>query len=241
LPNILLVKIHQNPIESKNLIPKLLSVGYTPSFFLHNSILCGLKDVKFWRNAINDDSLFDELTQNCWFELTEKPIFKINTGSRITKIEQIGKGGFGSVFKENLHNEIVAVKCIDRTCNFRTVDHVNKNSILDVFVQDLFGKTFVEAVTQKKLMHKNILKATEAWIQFSNLNKVELNISMPLCQSNLSDYLDHKSFDFSKIRKFLLQITDALKYIRDQQISHKDVKGGWSRQNIYSPRSLAGT
>jgi serine/threonine protein kinase len=47
---------------------------------------------------------------------------------------------------------------------------------------------------------------------------------MPLCKSNLSEYLDKTKFSFLKIRKFLLQITDALKYLRDEKMIHKDVK-----------------
>ena len=122
------------------------------------------------------------------------------------------------VFYEELINKRkVAVKCINVTKSYSMmkISSMKKGLKLTIALEEILGVTLSEAVTQDKIQHKNILKCNESWIQFSDLNKIELNISMPLCDCNFSEYLAKTKFDFCKIKKFLLQITDALKYLRD--------------------------
>ena len=129
-----------------------------------------------------------------------------------------------------MNKEDIAVKFVDISDYFIRLNSTNDGLIDSAeFLDELFGSTFHEAVIQKKLDHENILKCREAWLQFRNLETLELVIAMPLCESNLEQYLrDQKRFKFGNIKNFMLQITSALKYLRDLDppIIHRDVKLG---------------
>ena len=85
-----------------------------------------------------------------------------------------------------MNEQDIAVKFVDISDSFQRVYSTNDGFIYIVECLDkLFGSTFHEAVIQKKLDHENILKCREAWLQFRNLETLELVIAMPLCESNL--------------------------------------------------------
>jgi serine/threonine protein kinase len=172
---------------------------------------------------------YKKLICDCWMTITENLFFIINQGYRIEKKSMIGSGGFGAVYQSKMNNQNVAIKFVDITTSYKNLvkSAIKKKFTTKFFVDNLFGKTFHEALIQKTLNHPNILKCTEAWLQFHGLKTLELVIAMPLCKKNLLKYLeDRKHFKFENIRNFLLDITSALKYLRDHYIIHRDVKVG---------------
>lgn len=82
----------------------------------------------------------------------------------------------------------------------------------------------LEAVVQGKLKNENILPIIEHWIQFENQQTIQLVIATPLCLMNLQEWLDSKTFEFENIRNYLLQICEALQYLSNQNVIHRDVK-----------------
>jgi len=81
--------------------------------------------------------------------------------------------------------------------------------------------------------HPNILKVRDWWIQCSGLNVVnpenddptiDLVIATPKCYKNLQLWLDTEHFNFRQIQLFLTQIAEALEYLEQKQLSHRDVK-----------------
>ena len=81
-------------------------------------------------------------------------------------------------------------------------------------IKEVLGSTLHESTIEYKVNHPNILKSEESWIQFRDLKTIELNISMPLCRSDLAEYLDNHTFVFIKISNFLTSNEPVLIYLK---------------------------
>jgi serine/threonine-protein kinase ULK/ATG1 len=124
-------------------------------------------------------------------------------------IEKIGEGSFSSVYKGiNINtNEEVAVKKINK----KGLDSMR--SYIDREIELMKG-----------LNHKNILKLYD--VIYNNCNEEEnIYLILEYCPcGDLSHFLNKKGINEIKSKMFLKQIAEGLKYLIDNNISHRDLK-----------------
>ena len=197
-------------------------------------------DHRNWTTRLGED--YSNLNSDFWYspeDLTcykcpkdcknKKEKFNYEEGFRIKKDQkdQIGKGGFSTVFKGRLHGEEIAVKFIEIRKNYR--EKVMKYIPGDdsgKLVGRLFGTTAHEAqiYLSGKLKQQNILKLNEYWFQFSQLNKIELALASELCYCNLQQWTKNEIYDFDQIKEFLIQTGKALQHLATKKVMHRDIK-----------------
>jgi len=116
---------------------------------------------------------------------------------------KIGKGGVGEVYKAIKGNENYAIKIIDKNGeNYR--EDLTKNEIR----------------IQSESDHPNIVKIIETF-QYEE----KIYIVLELCEENLYQYLNQKKFlEESEILTIFKQIANAVKYLHDKNITHRDIK-----------------
>ncbi len=119
----------------------------------------------------------------------------------------IGKGSFSKVYigynksdKDKKHK--FAVKKIYKKNDEKYIAYVEKE--IDIM---------------KKLNHKNIIKLYE-----SIYTEKYIFLILEYCDSDLHSYINKNSLDEITIKHIIRQITDALKYIMDNNIVHRDLK-----------------
>ena len=120
----------------------------------------------------------------------------------------IGRGTFGIVklAYDKISKHKVAIK-IMKTSRFKTEKEINRVKI--------------EVKISKQVDHPNIIKTYEI---FEESGKIY--IVMEYCsKGDLFDYLkDHKKLSEEEARKFYKQLIEALEYLTQRQIVHRDVK-----------------
>jgi serine/threonine protein kinase len=133
-------------------------------------------------------------------DVPEKPKPKVED---VTLLEQIGAGGFGTVYRGKLPNgRIVALKCLNQDVEKNTLRRIKK-----------------EAAASKALEHPNIA-SVERIIE----NDGKLYLQMP--------YIDGKPLDIRKKRSLdeCLGIVETvgrtIEYAHSQGIIHQDIKPG---------------
>ena len=200
----------------------------------------GMKKNSEWQQKLGQK--YKELDDSFWFspnQLTcgddclpdcndKKNKFEFGTGFRVPKFkeDQIGSGGFGTIFKAQFHTKKVAAKFIEVSESYR---EISKYEDVSACAEDAVAKLFetaheVQVYLSGQLSHPNIIKLLEFWIQCSERNKIELVLTTPLCYCNLTEWFSKEPFDFDKIRTFLIQICSALEHVADQKMIHRDVK-----------------
>ena len=232
---------------------KLISIGLNPKFTLygddeqkrrndHNRYTERLGEI--YSNLIGD-YWYSPRNLKCFFQLSpfdclsdckdKKEAFYFDLGFRIEKSEKVGEGGFGEVWKGEIHGKLKAVKFVDISQSYReNVIRGNGGSITGV-VSGLFGSSASEAniYLGGKLDHRNILNLDEFWFQMSGLDdemsgkgkaKIELALASRLCCYNLAQWRKNEKYDFGQLRDFLIQITDALHHLAKKKIIHRDMK-----------------
>ena len=193
---------------------------------------------------------FTKLNNNYWFCIKNSECDKhcskgckdkttkfIHTkGHRTLKNVKLGEGGFGKVFFGKIHGVNVGVKYVDVTEQYRkllTWLGAGKSPGFIEILPRLLGDVAIEATLQSGFGHPNIIKVRDWWIQCSGLNvanpqndsaTISLVIATPKCYKNLQQWLDTERFDFDQIQLFLLQISEALEYLEQKELSHRDVK-----------------
>jgi hypothetical protein len=159
---------------TNNEMGKLLKLEYNPSPMIHQSLIVYNRNYLPYLKQQFGESIYKELIQDNWFKLTGEPFFEINFGSRLTKNDPIGTGGFGTVFKQVINNKKMAVKCVNITEHFKKVklDINNSNKVMSDLIKEVLGSTLHESTIQNKLNYANILKSEESWIQFRDLKTI---------------------------------------------------------------------
>lgn len=184
-------------------------------------------------------TVFQKTNDNFWFSSDsskcentcstncpdKKGKFVYSDGFRVEKkIEhKLGQGGFGAVYEGHIHGEEIGAKFLDVTDKYKKMIGTEKFYVHEI-IPALLGDIAYEASAQTGFGHKNILNSKEWWIQFSKLNLIELVISTPKCFCNLKEWLDTETFDFDQIRQFLIQTGEALDYLAEKNLAHRDVK-----------------
>lgn len=157
--------------------------------------------------------------------------------SDFIEIEQLGKGGFGSVFKayNKLDQNLYAIKKIP----IKNLSEEKSNFYLN------------EVRHLSMLNHPNIVRYYTTWIDFCELIDEDskdkkivptLFIQMELCSSSLSEYLEERNYrsdeytdeDRKDAKQIFKQVIDAVKNIHSQDIIHRDL----SARNIFLDENL---
>ena len=232
-------------LYSKEQSNQLIKKGYNPKVFLY--MFNDEKQATFnyqlklmgyhtsgYKLAIEDFWFsFEDLkcgTSCCADCPDTKKKFLYSAGFRVDKKKKIGQGGFGTVYEGKIHDEDIAAKFIDVTAKYRALvdpSGVERPGVgLDALVRDLFGDLAYEASAQRKFDHDHILSSNEWWFQCSTRNLIELVISTPKCYSNLQEWVEKEPFNFDQNCRFLVETSEALEYLAEQNLAHKDVKPG---------------
>ena len=192
-----------------------------------------------WRNRFGQ--IISKFETDFWFCITESKCdyvcpsncnhaakrFIYNGGNRLIKSTELGRGGFGTVYASHIHGMDIAAKYIDITDKYRSL--ITKYTsqfgfVISEVITYLLGELAFEATIQSGFGHPNILTARDYWIQCSNLNKTELVIATRKCYKNLQIWLKTEQFNFHEIRKFMIEVTKGLEYLKDSGLSHRDIK-----------------
>ncbi|CAO1442863.1 unnamed protein product [Diamesa serratosioi] len=138
--------------------------------------------------------------------MATKPLTNINN---YELLNQIGAGNYGTVHKafDKQNKKCVAIKIMSRQRVLRGKTTIN-NLISEIQLM-------------KKLQHKNIVKMEDfCWDQQN------IYIIMELCEAgNLSSFIHKRSvLAESTCRIFIRMLAEAMKYLRDNNVSHLDLK-----------------
>ena len=116
---------------------------------------------------------------------------------------KIGKGGFGTVYKalDLKTNENVAIKIIP----FNIED---RESIEN------------EIYLMRRIDSRNSIKLINNFMDEKNYY-----IVMELCDDNLQNYVKNKGkLKIEEIQKILVQLNDVLRFMKKENINHRDIK-----------------
>jgi eukaryotic translation initiation factor 2-alpha kinase 1 len=170
------------------------------------------------------------------------------------QLENIGKGGFGKVFKvyHKMDSSIYALKKIPvKNCDSKSIS---------------LGKTLIEVRCIAKLNHPNVIRYYNSWIEYDyndskeedsdlnssnldlNSSNLDLNssnssnqsnnivndlqltlfIQMELCDLNLKDWLikrdEFEDFNYEYSQSIFKQIVLGLNHIHSNNMIHRDIK-----------------
>jgi serine/threonine protein kinase len=136
--------------------------------------------------------------------------------SRYDIHEQIGKGGMGVVFKatDTVHNKIVAIKKI-------TVSSPQE-----------LNQAMLEIWPVRSLKHVHVVQYEHIYFERTSgvSDEYVLCIAMELFSSDLAKELSirrsnsNNYFEQSELLKLMIQITEGVKYLHDNNIIHRDLK-----------------
>ena len=201
------------------------------------------KILKDWTDQLGVEFI-SSLEDNFWFSISQSNCdhncrsscpdktdkFIYAPGFRTTREIELGRGGFATVYAGQIHGMDIAAKYIDITEQYREMTLITKD-ITDgysstVALPDLLGNVAYEASLQSEVGHPNILRARDYWIQCSDLAKIQLVIATKRCYKNLQQWVDTESFNFGIVRRFMIEVSNGLEYLEDEQLSHRDIKPG---------------
>ena len=193
-----------------------------------------------WRNKFGH--IISKFKTDFWFCITESKCdytcpssctdqvskFIYSGGDRVVKSTELGRGGFGIVFASRIHGMDIAAKYIDITDKYRTLvtNNLSGDNEYNTYhvLKYLLGELTFEATIQSWFYHPNILTARDYWIQCSNLKKTELVITTRKCYKNLHSWLETETFDFDEIRMFMIEVSNGLEYLENNDLAHRDIK-----------------
>jgi serine/threonine-protein kinase ULK/ATG1 len=122
--------------------------------------------------------------------------------------KEIGRGSFSTVYKgiNQNNNQEVAIKKINNKALSKMRNYIDK-----------------EINLMKKLNHKNIVKLYDVLYDFNNTEEVYLILEY-CCNGDLTKFLDSNGIDEKLAKNYLKQLSEGLKYLKDNNISHRDLK-----------------
>ncbi|KAL7711486.1 Serine/threonine-protein kinase [Entamoeba marina] len=133
-------------------------------------------------------------------------VIKANPFTEVRRLESIGKGGFGEVFKAQKKSDgsIIALKIL-------------KHSIKERYVK--IGQEVARMSTWK---HENMIEIEKCW-----LYEGKVYITMPLCEiGNIKNVVKDKkhAFTLCDVAYVIQCILKPLEYIHQQGFIHRDIK-----------------
>ncbi|CAL4986105.1 unnamed protein product [Urochloa decumbens] len=129
----------------------------------------------------------------------------------------IGKGGFCTVYKGVLHGElVVAIKCIQHEYKYYV------QQILDFYYN------------APKLQHKNIIKLLGYGVNYrvrwhwlkkiSNEERLPILVEEYVPNGSLKDIVNEPQLDWSSCFRIFKGIAQALRFLHEKRVVHRDVK-----------------
>ena len=122
--------------------------------------------------------------------------------------KEIGRGSFSTVYKgiNQNNNEEVAIKKINNKGLTKMRGYIDK-----------------EIHLMKNLNHRNIVKLYDVLYDFNNTDEVYLILEY-CCNGNLTTFLGCNGIDENMAKNYLRQLSEGLKYLKENNISHRDLK-----------------
>lgn len=180
----------------------------------------------------NDDCELDKEDQKSTSSLVQYEYMKrtstLQWGSRSSdlyeKVDQVGEGTFGKVYKAKIKNVPTGGK------NLVQGQHVALKKILMDNEKEGFPITAIrEIMILKRLNHQNIINLIEiVTSKPSEKNKLRGNVYLVFeyMEHDLAALIDNKiSFSVSQIKCILFQILTGVQYMHSNNIIHRDIKG----------------
>ena len=202
------------PLEQ---LKKFMFLGYNPKVGLYQLTSKLARSLDDERKTLG--TCYTQFADDFWFTVTDSICSKKckQDSERYIPVQTfrvplldcniIGTGGYGKVYKNELHGKTIAVKTIDITDNYRK--HTWETVADENIYEKMTGNISVEAVLQGQMKHKYILPVIEHWFQCHSLTTIELVIATPLCLMNLHEWLDSKPFNFKNITLNMIQMCEG--------------------------------
>jgi cyclin-dependent kinase 2 len=137
---------------------------------------------------------------------------KVNFKSQIEKIEKLGEGSYGKVYKifDKLRNQIVAMKKIKMTND----------------EEGLPPTTLREITLLREISHPSIIHMFD--LRYYSKER-KLYLMFEYMDMDLRKFLDRKShekreLDLAQIKRIFFSIIDAIDYLHENNIMHRDLK-----------------
>lgn len=149
-------------------------------------------------------------------------------GGKYTIISKIGEGGFGVTYRatQNKLNRSVCIK--EYFLSGRCLRNTNTNNIIyqsgDTDLFEKYRKAFVhEAETVASLRHPNIVEIIDIFDENNTSYMV-----MPFIEGQTLESIVEKNgpLSYADATNYISQISDAVAYIHQRNILHRDIKPG---------------
>ena len=189
-------------------------VSFIEKNYVSNKIRYGWDDLN--REGYNDLNLLDEFLKSNEISKKryqifdfDKKIYPTNKFDVLLSIysldyqKEIGRGSFSTVYKgiDQNNNEEVAIKKINNKALSKMRNYIDK-----------------EINLMKKLDHKNIVKLYDVLYDFNNTEEVYLVLEY-CSNGDLTKFLDSNGIDEKLAKNYLKQLSEGLKYLKDNNIS----------------------
>ena len=132
----------------------------------------------------------------------------VNTDDNIEIMESIGRGGYSEVFKVKFNGEFKALKKM--TCSYKG-EGINDSDVKELSILKLSNSS-------------NIIECSHISISIMKNTSICSQVVLELLEMDLYKLYSKKILSLNLIKRYSLQLFNAVKYLNDLGIIHGDIK-----------------